>query len=68
VSYLERAMEFKIAIRVFSDYASSDEESSKMVKKIWTVIKLLVQQYSVVLVQIHKFMKINFVIKQTHML
>lgn len=39
-----------------------------MVKKIWTVIKLLVQQYSVVLVQIHKFMKINFVIKQMHML
>lgn len=68
MSYLERAMEFKIAIRVFSDCASSDEESSKMVKKICTVIKLLVQQYFVVLVQIHKFMKINFVIKQMHML
>lgn len=40
----------------------------KKKKEICTVIKLLVQQYSVVLVQIHKFMKINFVIKQTHML
>lgn len=62
---LGRSMEMKIAFKN-EFFLNIMEGSSKMIKKICNIIKLLVLPYSVALVQIQKFTKI--VINQMHML